>query len=213
MPPPAARPWKEPPWSCSGRISGTYRCVSPTLRGQHAVRSAKPWLFRGRPDTLRRWFGSNLVGRRVVDACGAPFGRHVSASTRTPQSVLDILENPSLFGSRSIDATVRFCDDKVETNRPRVDGTDVRAEGYRHPVGHGTPIRIVVFVLWLRMIPRGSARQALHVERLWVSSRTHHPGHQTADGFRRRCGAASNIYAGNLFLRRAVDVSSRRREP
>jgi hypothetical protein len=127
MLPPAARPSTEPPWSCSGRISGTYRYESPTLRGQHAVRSAKPWLFRGRPDTLRRQFGSNLVGRRVIDACRAPFERHLSASTLTPQTVLDILEDPSLSGRRSIDATVRFCDDKVETNRPRVDRTDVRA--------------------------------------------------------------------------------------
>jgi hypothetical protein len=133
MRPPAARPWTEPPWSYWGRISGTYRCESPTLRGQHAVRYAKPWLFRGRPDTRRRWSGSNLVGRRVVRACGAPLERHVSASTRTPQSVLDILENPSLSGSRSIDATVRFCDDKIETNWPRVDRTDVRPVLARMP--------------------------------------------------------------------------------
>ena len=69
--------------------------------------SAKPWLFRGRPDTPRRWFRSNLVGRRVVHACGARFERHVSASARTPQT------NHSP-GARSIDATVRFCNDKVE---------------------------------------------------------------------------------------------------
>jgi hypothetical protein len=72
MRPPAARQWTEPPRTCSGCISGTYRCESPTLRGQYAVRSAKPWLFRGRPDARRRWSGSTLVGRCVVRACGAP---------------------------------------------------------------------------------------------------------------------------------------------
>jgi hypothetical protein len=43
------------------------------------------------------------------------------------------LKKTSLCGSRSIDATVRFCDDKVETNRPRVDRTDMRAVLVRIP--------------------------------------------------------------------------------
>jgi hypothetical protein len=46
----------------------------------------------------------------------------------------------------------------------------------------------------------------------WVSSRTHRPRHQTADGFRRRRAAPSKIYAGGLFFWRRL-VSARRREP